>query len=299
VRRSAIACAACAACTFSSAARAAPAEAVDPGYFNGIGVEGRSWEIRSESGLGEHRVLTQRFEVARAFQLSRYALLYLVPRVSFGFAGSLAEDTWVVQGPLFSIGLRQRSMRGRYWAELGVRLIPNYSGPHDADPVAHRIAFDAAQTSGVGDDAMWLPFSAFGAQMYVAFQTRTAELGCWSTAIAGAEYGARLSLGPMGVRTWLGPQGATVGSFWVEPFVTTRRLLGSRVNLQWGVHAEASLSSIWPGERSMPLHLAGFVGWSPTQWFALRLSGGGATAPLDMKTASQALFGIRAQVFAP
>lgn len=283
----------------SAAGPAETHEARSPGYFNGIGVEGRTWELRSDTGLGAHRVLTQRFEIAGALSVPWWTRVYIVPRVAFGLWGSIKDDVWLAQGPLFSIGVRQRSPRGRYWAEAGVRVVPSYSGPYDTDPVAQRIAFDAAQTSGVADDATWLPMSAWGGQAYGAFQSRTGE---WHNslfvALIGAEYGGRISLGPMSVRTWLGTQRAMIGSFYVEPFVTTRKILGNTVNLQLGLHVEASLSSIWPGERSLPVHVSGFLGWSPAQWFALRLSGGGALAPLDTSS-GQFLFGVRAQIFAP
>ncbi len=277
-----------------------PASATEPGYFNGIGTKGRYWEIQSNTSFDTNRILTERVELASAIPLKFISpLVTLVARASFGANTDVNSSIYGIQGPIVSLGLRDRSKSANYWVEFGLRALPNYSSPHDTEPAAQQLALRSTFSSGIADDAAWLPLSSFGAQIYLSFQSRFHEW-TWchnSTFFAGAQFGGAGSLAPLAVKTWLGPQNGFVGNVYVELFIGSLRLGGSPANLELGVHGEASLSSIWPGNEPLPVVGNVFVGWSPKSWVSVRIFGGLSGAPTVAPVDNQ--YGTRIAFFVP
>jgi len=109
----------------------------------------------------------------------------------------------------------------------------------------------------------------------------------------GDSFGGQISLAPVQVRSWLGPQSGVIGNVFLEPFIGVPGW-----NVRAGARGELSLSSIWPGGEPLPLHGDLFLGWNPLPCFSLRLFGGiaGSPAPGNVLTHP---FGLRLEYFAP
>jgi hypothetical protein len=270
-------------------------QASAPGSFNGIATPCRYWQTTSDLSFDTHRVLTQRDELARAFSIRAH--LAAVARVSFGFASLTNQSFYTVQGPLFSLGVRARSRNANYWVEFGLRFVPNWPGPNDTDPRTQQLALAATLSSGIADDAAWLPLSDFGWQLYGAFESRTPPLLAHGTiAYMGATWGGKASITPMNVTTWLGPQSGFIGNVYVDAFVGLPLLLGVPLNMQLGLHGELSLSTIWPGTELFPALGNVYVGWAPKTWFQMRIFGGPGAALTDTKNANMH-YGARLEFF--
>jgi hypothetical protein len=271
-------------------------ESTLPGFFNGIGTPCRYWEARSDTAFDTHRVFTQHFELARAFTIRRY--LTAVARVGFGAEADTTESFYSIQPPIVSLGVRDRSPSADYWAEFGIRVIPNISGPNDTDPRRQQLALAATLSSGIADDAAWLPFSDFGWQLYGAFQARTPRwAGRYGTVFFGLVWGGQASLTPMSVRSWLGPQTGFIGNAFVDFFLGAPVIAHAPANLELGLHGEISLSSIWPGDELFPALANLFVAWSPKSWFAVRAFAGVAGSPVGPPPGVH--YGTRLEFYVP
>lgn len=277
-----------------------PMTATEPEFFNGLGTKGRRWSVETNTSFDTNRVFTERFELAVAIPIKPISpLVTAVARASFGGNADTVSGFYGIQGPILSLGLRDRSKSANYWVEFGLRMLPNYSSPHDTEPSAQQAAFRSTLSSGIADDAAWLPLSSFGAELYAAFQSRTDPWRMLHTSIFyfGAMYGGNASLAPLAVKTWLGPQNGFVGNLFLEIFLGVPELAGWQGNLQFGAHGEASLSSIWPGNQPFPALVNGFVAWSPKSWFALRVFAGVSGSPLGGGIDNQ--YGTRLAFFVP
>jgi hypothetical protein len=256
------------------------AEGNDPGSFNGLGSDKRTWELQSDSTFSTSRTATQRFALGGIYRFT--SLMGIVGRVDFGAAADTSSGFYSVQGPLASVGVRYwSSPAANHWLEFGARIIPGWSpGPNATDPANIRLALSSSLASGQADDARWLTFASTGLQLYLAIQSRgRIHAGSVGDFLVGAQYGGRTSLEPLSVVSWLGPQNGIVANAFAEIFVGILRVHGAPINLQVGTHGDASLSSVWPGNATFPVHLDGFLGWSPKTWIAVRLFYGVATVP--------------------
>jgi hypothetical protein len=243
----------------------------EPGYFNGLGTPGRSILVQSDTAFSSNNTLTQRFEIAGYIGMPN-PRTGLVLRADFGAQVATESSFYSLQGPRFSIGGRLRSRSANEWIEAGVRIIPNWPGPHDGDPAAIQLALNSTLSSGVADDAQWLSFASWGYQIYAAAQSRGSLVDdeSWSL-LLGAHYGGETSLAPLTVRTWLGSQQGIVANTFLEVFMDAPRLGGAPINLQVGGRADVSLSSIWPGNDVFPFIGSFFAAWSPESWFEARV----------------------------
>ncbi len=287
-----------------------------PGAFTTLGSYGRMWELRSDTAFSTTRVFTERVELAHMIGLAYHTATKakqekkidderisprfgVVLRTSFGIAADTSGGMYNPAGPIFGLGFRTRTESDNEWIELGARVIPNYPGPENADPGMIKLAQNATTSSGIADDAAWLPLSSFGAQLYLLTQARTEllDVNGWKLAF-GAWGGGYASLGPLEVTTWLGPQRGFVGNMFLELFFTLQQIGKSApLNLQIGAHGEASLSSCWPGNDALPVLVSGFIAWSPVYPVAVRVfygTGGSALAGnLDAE------YGARLQLYFP
>ncbi len=275
-----------------------------PDYLNGLSAVGRCWEITSDTAFGTRRVLTERLEVARALKFSGKSLSIVI-RAGVGLDGSTATGLYAVQGLIASLGFRHQQESSEFSIEAGIRVIPGYGGPEDSLPEMNLLALNATYTSGIGNDAAWLPVSSTGGQIYLDLTSRT---GLWviptwwifpsATLLFGTHYGGAVSIGTLEVRTWLGPQSAFVGNVFLEGYVGMPTFDGKPLRLQAGIHLDASLSSIWPGKQVFPMVGNGFVGWSPTPWLALRVFAGIGGSPGSLAP-SALQYGLRVQFYLP
>jgi hypothetical protein len=274
-----------------------PESATAPGYFNGLGTKGRDLLVQSDTGFSTNLALTQRLELAGILRFNRQT--GIVGRVEVGAASDTGSGFYSLQGPRFSIGARLRSPSANDWVEFGVRVIPNWPGPHDGDPAAIRLALGAALSSGIADDALWLSFTTWGLQIYAQAQSRFAFVdGPHSTVMLGSRYGGETSLAPLTVRTWLAPESGIVANAYLEAFADGPRIASHAVNLELGARAEASLSSVWPGGDVFPAILSAFVAWSPESWISARAFYG--VAPLIMNGLPTSYpFGLRIVAYVP
>jgi len=254
-----------------------PTSATDPGYFNGLGTPGRSWEIQGDAAFSTSRIATGRLELGHAFT---FDLLSIVFRVDVAADSNVLDGAYAIHGPIPSLGLRTRTRDANEWIEVGLRLIPNWSGPTDTDPSALNLSLGASLASGAADDARWLAFSQIGCQLYGAIQARTSNLlpSPLGALLLGATYGGNISLSPLEVQSWLGPQKGLIGNAFVEVFASVPKLGHTSLNLQLGAHGDTSLSSIWPGSDLFPYEANIFIGWSPLTSFTARAFGGVAGA---------------------
>ena len=118
--------------------------------------------------------------------------------------------------------------------------------------------------------------------------------GAGTTLIFGALYGGQVSLAPMQIQSWLGPQNGVIGNALVELYAGAPRLAHRDIRVQIGVHADVSLSSIWPGDESLPMHLDGYFGWNPLPGVIARFFYGFAGSPLGSWTNP---YGMRVEYF--
>jgi hypothetical protein len=249
------------------------------GAFNGLGTPGREWELRSDTAFGTTRILTQHFALGHVFPIGEKERFGVAAHVEFGGDDDTLTGLYSLRRPIVSLGLWARSKDAAYVAEAGVRLIPNTGIPSDSDPQALRLALDATYASAIADDAQWLTFDRWGYQVYGQIQSRTTPFLVrvpWSaltlgTFMLGARYGGEISLEPLSVRTWLGPQQGVIGNVFLDVFLDMPRLLESTANLQLGIHFEASLSSVWPGSEPLPIVCTTYLGWSPASWVSARI----------------------------
>ena len=126
------------------------------GYFDGLASACHVWEIRTDTGFSAGRVLTERLEVASAIPIFRQTFA-LVLRTTASVDSQTTTGFYGIHGPIWSVGFRNRSPENNYWIEAGVRLVPGWAGPKDDQPQALQLAYQAAITSGVGDDARPAP----------------------------------------------------------------------------------------------------------------------------------------------
>ncbi|MFO0587451.1 MAG: hypothetical protein U0441_07925 [Polyangiaceae bacterium] len=268
-----------------------------PGYFNGLGACNRTWEIRLDSSFDTNRVGTGRVEIAAAWRRNvGWAWIF---RTSMGLAGAVNTGSVVLKGPIVSVGVRQQTKSGKVAFELGLRLIPGWNGPHEGDTEGQNLAFGATLSSGLADDARWLPFAETGVQLYTSLLTRTRD---WvpvrgTQVYFGALYGGQGSLFPMKVRTWVGSQTGFIGNVFVDVFTGILKYVGRPANLQVGLHGEVSLSTIWPASRPLPLLGNVYVAWSPKDWISARVFGGVSLSPLVQVPDLQ--YGLRTELYVP
>ncbi len=273
--------------------------ATDPAYFNGIGTPNRTWELQTDTTFSTSRVATQRFEVA-AMVLKVTDLAGFVARTDFGAEDNTTAGFYTVQGPLFSLGFRVRSLSADHWFEGGFRLIPPWSGPNETDPAALQLALNATLASGQADDARWLSFASLGYQLYIAIQSRVEfQFGEAAQLFFGFHYGGRTSLTPLTVQSWLGPQRGIVGNAFADAFLGIVKLANCKTSLELGVHGEASLSSVWPGDATFPVAGEFFLGWSPRAWISARVFFGFADALQGNGVSLSNPYGVRATFFVP
>lgn len=276
-----------------------PCSARAPGYFNGLGTSGRMWEAESNTSFDTNRVFTEHLDLAVAMPVRWISpLVTAVVRASAGVNTDALTGVYGIHGPILSFGVRDRSLDDTFWLEFGVRVLPNYPSPNDTNPATMRAALRSTLSSGIGDDAAWLPLSDFGSQIYALFQSRTKPWAMWygTRLYFGAQYGGNASLAPLAVKTWLGPQTGFIGNAFLDVFFGVPVLWGKAANTQIGIHGDASLSSIWPGDQPFPFVANVFFAWSPKSWFQMRLFGGVAGAvsgPYDNQ------YGVRLALFAP
>lgn len=269
---------------------------MEPGYFNGIGSYKRTWGAELDSSFDTNRVATARLELSRAFRVT--PPVSIVARVNTALAAAVEVGDYLILGPNVSLGLKNQSRTGKSWLEFGLRLVPGWEGPQDNKPSSQVVALGATYSSGLADDARWLPFAETGLQLYGIIQNRTATFGPPGTKLyVGALYGGQASLWPMKVRTWLGPQTGFIGNAYADVFLGLWRLSGVDLNLQVGGHGEVSLSTIWPADHPFPMLGGGFVAWSPEYWVQGRIFAGAAGSPSYTKTDIQ--YGFRLEFFVP
>lgn len=267
-----------------------------PEYLNGIGAPGRCWELTSDTAYSAYRVLTERIELGRALKIRRY--LSVVVRARIGVDGSFASGAVAYQALVPSLGLRHQPHLDGYALEAGVRLLPAWGGPRGSNqPRMQVLALNATLTSGLGSDGTWLPLSTTGVQLYIDVLSRTKVLSTPPAALVfGARYGGEFLVSTAMVRTWLGPQSAFIANAWFEGFTAFTRMGHLPMPVQVGVHADVSLSSIWPGDTLFPVVFGAFVGWSPQRWVALRGFVGFGTSATSRP---QATGGVRLQFYVP
>jgi hypothetical protein len=283
------------------------------GMFTTLGSYGRMWELRSDTAFSTTRVFTERLELAHMIGFSfhkasatdiRDAQKRLSPRfgavvrASFGLGADVPRDIYNPAGPIFGVGLRTRSESDNEWIELGARVIPNYPGPQNADPGMISLALHSTTSSGIADDAAWLPLSSWGAQLYLLTQVRTQMIKNDALTFAvGAAGGGYASLGSLEVTTWLGPQRGFVGNVFVEAFFTLQQIGRHPMNLQLGGHAEASLSACWPGNEALPVLASAYLAWSPIFPVSVRVFYG--TGGSLLAGVLDATYGARVQLYLP
>jgi hypothetical protein len=275
-------------------------ESYYPGLFNGIGNNCRYWQGISNTSLDTNRTFTQTFDLARALSMGDYLhYLRFVVRLRAGMNALLDDGFYFFDGPIFALGLRDKSFTGNHAFEVGVRVIPNWSGPHNSDAKTQQLALGSAISSSMADDALWLPLTNFAAQLYLEYDSRTHPIHIWHGAIVvGLKWYAAGSLGPMQIASWLGPQSAFVGNVSFETYLGIPRIVDTDFNVQTGLHGEISLSSIWPESDLFPALFDWFVGWSPKTWFALRTFVGGGAALTDLGHGTTH-FGARLEFYIP
>jgi len=270
-----------------------------PGYFGDIGSHGRWWEIQSNTSLSaDHdRIFAQRLMIARAFPLT--SELSLVARVTMATDAMMAQGVYAIQGPIVSLGLRDQSESGSFAIEFGGRLIPNWGSPDDTLPAAQQLALGATRSSGVADDAQWLPLADTGAQIYAILHSQVDPFGPrgW-TFVPGARYGGEASLLPMTVQSWLGPQTGFVGNVFLELYTLLPRLADHEANLCFGGHGDVSLSTIWPAGVPFPIVGNIFLAWSPEYWFSARIFSGLGGSP-GSGQAFYGQYGFRLEAYLP
>lgn len=275
--------------------------ASDPGFFNGIGTPGRSWELRSDTAFSTTRVFTEVIAIGHVFVWGANGRFGLAAHIEAGGDEDTVTGLYSLRRPIVSLGFWTRSQDANYVVEAGIRVIPNTGVPDDSKPGALALAYDATLVSGIADDAQWLSFSDWGYQIYGRVQSRTAPFDAFvGTFAVGEQFGGQISLAPLSVRTWLGPQQGVIGNAFVDAFLDLRTLFRSDLNLQLGAHAEVSLSSVWSGEDPLPLGVSGYVGWSPVPWVAARANVLGWAGSVGT-TASPGTnpYGVRVSFFVP
>jgi hypothetical protein len=260
-----------------------PSDPVCPapvGYFNGLGAECHVWEVRDDIGFGNQRVLTDQLELASAIPvLPGHRTVTLVIRTTVATDTRTTTGFYGIHGPIWSLGLRIRSPSDYHFFEAGLRLIPGWAGPNDADPRALQLAYDASMTSGIGDDARWLPLASTGLQVYLWTRSR-AKISAGNTELfLGTEYGGEVSLAPLQVQSWLGAQSGIVGNAIAEIQLGAPRIAGRIAGVELGGHADVSLSSIWPAADPLPMHLNAFLAVNPFDALTARIFYGVAGSP--------------------
>jgi hypothetical protein len=262
-------------------ARCGSGDPVKAPYFGGLGDANRIWEVQTDAAFSTTRVATERVALAGYYGLSHPdATLGLTVRTDLGLESDTSTGFYAPRGPRLSLGIRGQSQRHNEVIETGIRLIVPWSGPHDADPAMLRLALGATLASGLADDAEWLAFHRFGYQVYLNVQQRLEfRFECSGVLILGARYGVVTSLAPLSVETWLGPEDGIIADAFLDVFagVPWWRLPSkgaTALNVQVGLHGEASLSSIWPGEATLPLALEPFLLWQPATWISVRAFAG-------------------------
>jgi hypothetical protein len=275
-----------------------PAEFWNP--FNGIGSAQRSWDLQSNIAYSTQRIFTQTFGGAYAYPWR--GSIAVVIRLSAAAEADTNSGLFSIQGLIGSVGLLDRSPSDNYRAEVGLRVIPPWTGPHDKEPAALRLALSATLASDIADDAQWLPFADLGTQIYGMIQNRgTLGDAGGMTFFGGARYGGQVSLLPMVVNSWLGPQTGVIGNAYTELFIGEICHASGNGSVEIGGRMSVSLSSIWPGEDPFPYVASLFLSWSPRTWFALRVFGGtsGVAALKPGAVSSSLPYGARLEFFLP
>jgi hypothetical protein len=288
---------------------------VDAGYLdeagaflNGLGAKDRMWELSSDTGFGAARVFTERIEAARALQIPG-STIAITLRVGVGADAATNTGFYALQGPTASIGFKHQTEPGDFSFEAGFRILPGWSGPGDSEPAAQQLALGATLASGIADDARWLPLNSTGVQLYLEIQSRTRPHPFkWATVLFGTRYGGAGSIMPIEIRSWLGPQREFVANVYAEVFfavadirvrnVSDASAKSYPIRAQVGVHVDASLSSIWPGNDPFPLVVNGFLGWSPAKWLAIRAFLG-TSGSLQGAVPFALQYGLRLQFYLP
>lgn len=273
--------------------------ALPPGYFGDIGTEGRWWQIHTDTSLTDSRdrVFTQRLLIARAFRLT--GELSVVGRVSMATETIAAQGVYGIQGPIPSLGVRDQTESGSFSIEVGLKLLPNWTSPDESLPSAQKLALDSTLSSGIGDDAQWLPLADVNFQIYALVRSQIDPFGstAW-TFVPGVQYGGEASLLPVYVQSWLGPQAGFVGNVFLELYFTAPRLANHDANLRVGGHGDLSLSTIWPAGVPFPVVGNAFLEWSPEYWFSARIFSGVGGSP-GAGQAVNGQYGFRLDAFLP
>jgi hypothetical protein len=146
--------------------------------------------------------------------------------------------------------------------------------------------------SVTADDVQWLAFASVGSQIYLVVEDQ------WPIphlhVSPGQTFGGAVSLAPVQVQSWLGPQTGVVGNAFMEWYVGVPEW-----NVRFGVRGELSLSSIWPGDLPLPVGVEPFLGWNPTTSFALRVWGAGIAGSPLATTGFMNPYGLRLEYFVP
>lgn len=281
----------------------APAEedTIAGNAFDAVGSRDRIWQLESTTAYSTQRIATQRFDVAAAISFA--PSLSLILRLGVAGDDNTGNAFYSLQGPIGSVGVLAHTAHDDYRVEFGVRIIPNWNGPHDGEPDALGTALRATLASDASDDARWLPFADWGTQIYARVQNRENMFAFREhTYFWGARYGGEVSLSPLVVNSWLGPQTGIIGNAFAELFLGfSCHRTNCQSNVEFGGRADVSLSSIWPGEDPFPYILSLFVAWSPARWVVLRGFGGssGTVQPVAGSVPSNTPYGVRAEFFVP
>ncbi len=170
------------------------------------------------------------------------------------------------------------------------------------------LALGATLAGGQADDSRWLAFHSLGYQVYLNIEQRLEFPWSSGVLILGTRYGVVTSLAPLSVQTWLGPEDGIIANAYLELFLAVPwwSLPGagpSAVNLQVGLRGEGSLSSIWPGDASLPVALDPFLLWQPAPWISARVFGCGLALPAVALTGGGGVashpYGVRVTFYIP
>jgi hypothetical protein len=269
---------------------------VEMEFLSTVGAPGRLVEVDLGTGIDALGVVAQRLEIAAAVPLRPNLLGVL--RLEQGADTGQNTTAYAVRTPSLTLGLRNQTQAGGYWIEGGLRaLLPSFGPFTQGDNGYQRLshALEAAQVMGSTDDALWLPLSTLGVGAYFGSASRSTP---WRPCCGWSldwmfEYGGQLSVGtlttnpfgvsPLEVRSALGPQTGLIANLYTEFSAAVGEGWGLPLQVSVGVHGGASLSSIWPGQETLPVDGEIFAGWAPAfmPGIALRIARGWALLPLE------------------
>lgn len=281
----------------------------DPVFAGGLGSPGRTWEIESDGTFSTTRVATGRMAVAGFYRFSNplTAPVGFVLRVDGALASDTTTNSYSINGPKIALGLRAVTPRSDAEIEFGGRLLMPWVDPDATNPKALRLALAATLSSGIADDAEWLAVEHTGFQIYLMVHERLPiHFRDRGVMLLGVRYGGRSSLAPVAVPTWLGTEDGIVANVYLDAYLGFPRwnllFKGLRdLDLELGAHTEASLSSIWPGESTLPVAAEPYLLWSPRTWVSVRVFYGWALPAVSLTTGGGTSnpYGLRLTFYVP